>query len=331
MDQEKKMVDKKDILVAWFGDVNRTDVAAAGGKGASLSDMALADLPVPPGFVVCTGAFRRFLTETELDKEILAALTDIDVEKTAVLETASLQITEKIESQILSDDLTQAIMEAYQRLCAEGGLPAVEVAVRSSAAAEDSGAASFAGQQETYLNIFGHEQVIDRVRACWGSFFKPRALYYRRLKGSLEDLDVAVVIQRMVNPDKSGVLFTVDPVQRRRDRVMIEAAWGLGEAVVSGEVTPDNYIVNKEDGSLVSKFVPRKNFMIVREESGVGVRRVALPDEKSSAQVLSMDEIAKLTELGARIEAHFGSPQDVEWAIQGDKLYILQSRPVTTL
>jgi pyruvate,water dikinase len=325
------MVDNKDILVAWFGEINRADVSAAGGKGASLSDMALANLPVPPGFVVCTGAFRRFLTDTKLDADIIAALSDIDVEKTAVLETTSMQITDKIVSQSLSNDLTQAITEAYQRLCSEGGLPAVEVAVRSSAAAEDSDAASFAGQQETYLNIYGHDEVVDRVRACWSSFFKPRALYYRRLKGSLEDLNVAVVIQRMVNPDKSGVLFTVDPVQRRHDRLMIEAAWGLGEAVVSGEVTPDNYIISKDDGALISKFVARKNFMIVREESGVGVRRVALPDEKSKAQVLSTDEIAELAELGTRIEAHFGAPQDVEWAIEGEKVYILQSRPVTTL
>jgi len=325
------MVENKDIVVAWFGEINRADVSAAGGKGASLSDMALANLPVPPGFVVCTGAFRRFLNDTKLDTDIIAALSDIDVEKTAVLETASLQITEKIASQAMSDDLAQAITEAYQRLCSEGGLRDVEVAVRSSAAAEDSDVASFAGQQETYLNIYGHEEVVDRVRACWGSFFKPRALYYRRLKGSLEDLNIAVVVQRMVNPDKSGVLFTVDPVQRRRDRVMIEAAWGLGEAVVSGEVTPDNYIVSKSDGALISKFVARKNFMIVREESGVGVRRVALTDEKSKAQVLSMDEIAKLAEMGAKIEVHFGAPQDVEWAIEGDKIYILQSRPVTTL
>jgi pyruvate,water dikinase len=325
------MVDNKDLLVAWFGEINRADVSAAGGKGASLSDMALANLPVPPGFVVCTGAFRRFLNDAKLDAEIIAALSNIDVEKTAVLDATSVQITEKIASQTLADDLAQVITEAYQRLCNEGGLSAVEVAVRSSAAAEDSDAASFAGQQETYLNIFGHDEVVDRVRACWGSFFKPRALYYRRLKGSLEDLNVAVVVQRMVNPDKSGVLFTVDPVQRRRDRVMIEAAWGLGEAVVSGEVTPDNYVVSKEDGVLISKFVARKNFMIVREESGIGVRRIPLPEEKSKAQVLSMDEIAELAELGARIEAHFGAPQDVEWAIEGGKIYVLQSRPVTTL
>lgn len=331
------MTDPNEVLVAWFGEIGRADVAAAGGKGASLSDMARAGLPVPPGFVVCTGAFRRFLTESKAGKiptlvdEIISALTNLDVEKTAALERVSMQIVEILEARPLSPELTRVIADAYQRLCEESAEAAAVVAVRSSAAAEDSLAASFAGQQETYLNVFGREQVVDRVRACWHSFFRPRAIYYRRLKGSLADLNIAVVVQRMLNPDKSGVLFTVDPVQRRRDRVMIEAAWGLGEAVVSGMVTPDNYIVNKEDGSLVTKFIARKSFMVVREESGPGVRQVELPMGKATDQVLSIEEIAQLANLGIRIEEHFGAPQDVEWAIEGDKLYVLQSRPVTTL
>lgn len=324
------MTDSEKTLVAWFGEISRYDVAAAGGKGASLSDMARSGLPVPPGFVIRTDVFRRFLEETGQDKDILARLKDLNVEKTILLERASRQITENIERQELSPELAQAIVSAYQRLCDESGGEAI-VAVRSSAAAEDSQAASFAGQQETYLSICGDEQVLDRVRACWCSFFKPRAIYYRRMKGSLEDLNVAVVVQRMVNPEKAGVMFTVDPVQGRRDRVMIEAAWGLGEAIVSGAVTPDNYIVSKEDGSLVSKYIGRKTFMIVQKEVGIGVKHVDLPEERAAAQVLAEEEITQLATLGSQIEGHFGSPQDVEWAIEGNNLYVLQSRPVTTL
>jgi pyruvate, water dikinase len=317
-------------LIAWFGEIDRHDVAAAGGKGASLSDMARAGLPVPPGFVICTETFRQYLKESGLIAEIAPLLKDLDVEDNARLENISQVINQKIEAGEIPAQLCAEITGAYRRLCAEHGDLAV-VAVRSSAAAEDSQVASFAGQQETYLNIYGEEHVLRHVKSCWGSFFQPRAIFYRHQRGSLEDTNMAVVVQRMVNPDKAGVMFTVDPVQRRRDRIMIEAAWGLGEAVVSGLVTPDNYVVSKTDGSLVSQFVSNKPVMIIRDETGVGVRHVELSPEKARAQVLTPEEIDELAFLGKQIEAHFGSPQDVEWAIEGDNLYVLQSRPVTTL
>ena len=320
----------EDSLIVWFGDFDREHVRIAGGKGASLSDMVNAGLPVPSGFVVCTGAFREFLMHTGLEAEILATLASLDVEDKAALDRVSQEVASKIEAQEPPPAVRQAIIEAYQQLCEECMAVAV-VAVRSSAAAEDSKAASFAGQQETYLNIFGEQNVIQQVRACWGSFFSPRALFYRKLKGSLEDTSIAVVVQRMVNPEKSGVMFTIDPVQRNRHRVMIEAAWGLGESVVSGSITPDNYIVGKQDKRLVSKFVPDKPFMIVRQENGVGVRQVTLPPEKAGQQVLCTAELRQLADLAITIEAHFGCAQDVEWAIENDRLYVLQSRPVTTV
>jgi pyruvate,water dikinase len=320
----------ENTLIAWFGEIDRGDVPVAGGKGASLSDMVLAELPVPPGFVVCTETFRQFLYETDLDEKIINALDGLNVHDKSKLEAVSKEITQMIEAQEIPHDLAKIIVDSYQRLCDEIDALAV-VAVRSSAAAEDSADASFAGQQETFLNVFGAECLLRQVRACWGSFFKPCAIYYRKLKGSLEDTDIAVVVQRMVNPEKAGVMFTVDPVLKRKDRVMIEAAWGLGESVVSGAVTPDNYNVKKKDGSIVTKFIARKPFMIVREKSGVGVCKVDLPEEKAKAQVLSLDEISLLAKLGHKIENHFGIPQDVEWAIEGENLYILQSRPVTTL
>jgi pyruvate, water dikinase len=324
------VVSLDNIVVAWFGEIDRRHAPIAGGKGASLSDMAHAGLPVPPGFVICTEAFRQFLQERDLDKAIIKALEGIDINSNEKLEAASQSIIEKIEMQPLPSGVRQLILGAYQRLCKERGGLAV-VAVRSSAAAEDSQNASFAGQQETFLNVFGDDLVLKQVQACWSSFFNPRAIFYRKLKGSLEDTNMAVVVQCMVNPEKSGVMFTMDPVMRLRDRIMIEGAWGLGEAVVSGMITPDNYVVDKASLSLISKFVPRKPFMITRQETGAGVRRVELPPEKMQAQVLSEAEIRQLAALGKQIEAHFGSPQDVEWAIEADRLYILQSRPVTTL
>ncbi|MDI6694624.1 MAG: PEP/pyruvate-binding domain-containing protein [Anaerolineales bacterium] len=320
----------EDTLIAWFGEIDRGDVSIAGGKGASLSDMARAGLPVPPGFVICTGAFEQFLRESRLAGEIERRMQGLNVEDSAMLERLAEEITQIIEAQQPSENLRAMIVSAYQKLCADYGDLAI-VAVRSSAAAEDSQVASFAGQQETFLNIYGEDCVVNQVRACWSSFFKPRAIFYRGQKGNLKDTSMAVVVQRMVNPDKSGVMFTADPVQRRRDRVMIEAAWGLGEAVVSGLVTPDNYVVNKTDGRLVSKFISRKTVMIIREDNGIGVRQVDLPPEKAQAQVLTSEEIAQLADLGNLIEKHFGCPQDVEWAIEGNSLYVLQSRPVTTL
>ncbi len=317
-------------LIAFLGELNRNDVTIAGGKGASLSDMVLAGLPVPLGFVVCTETFRQFLWKTGLDQEIIKALEGLNVHDTAKLEAVSMVITKKIESMEIPEFLAKTILDSYQRLCTEHNELSV-VAVRSSAAAEDSAEASFAGQQETYLNIFGVEHIISQVKACWGSFFKPQAIFYRKLKGSLEDTNIAVVVQRMVNPEKSGVMFTVDPVQKRKDRLMIEAAWGLGEVVVSGMVTPDNYKIKKSDASIIKKFISHKPFMIIRENNGVGVRKVELSEEIAHAQVLSNDEISTLVKLGEKIETHFGAPQDVEWAIENGNLYILQSRPVTTL
>jgi len=268
--------------IAWFSGPGCTDVDRAGGKGASLAAMTAAGLDVPPGFVVCADVLEHSVDGGRL--RALALEGDHDAAQALVREAQP--PTEEIEA-------------AYQRL--GGGL----VAVRSSACAEDSEAASFAGQQETYLNVFGAAEVCRHVVECWASFFSERALFYRARKGSLEDLAMAVVVQRMVEPEKSGVVFTVDPVQRRRDRMIVEAVVGLGEQVVSGHVTPDHYVVDRTGA-------------VVRERLADG-------------GVLQLDELRLLAELGRRLEEHFGSPQDVEWAIAKGRVYLLQSRPVTTL
>lgn len=267
--------------VVWFEDSECLDVAVSGGKGASLAAMAAAGLRVPPGFALRADALELAVDASRL--RALALAGDHDGAQALVEACAPPR---------------QEIADAYARL---GGL----VAVRSSASAEDSEAASFAGQQETYLNVFGAGDVSRRVVDCWASFFSERALFYRARKGSLEDLAMAVVVQRMVEPDKAGVVFTVDPVARRRDRMIVEAVFGLGEQVVSGHVTPDHYVVDREGA------VQREHLV--------------------NGGVLEPDELRVLAELGRTLEAHFGKPQDIEWAIQGGEVYLLQSRPVTTL
>jgi pyruvate,water dikinase len=266
----------------WFEDEECQDVRVAGGKGASLAAMTVAGLPVPPGFVVGAHVLERSVDAPRL-RDLAVALAHDDAH--ALVLAAAPPRTE--------------LARAYERL--GGG----RVAVRSSATAEDSEAASFAGQQETYLHVEGADDVAARVVDCWASFFTERALFYRARKGSLEDLGMAVVVQRMVEPDTSGVLFTVDPVQRRRDRMIVEAVRGLGEQVVSGAVTPDHYVLSRAGE----------------------VKRERLPN----GGVLAPDELRLLAELGADLELRFGGPQDVEWAIAGGEIHLLQSRPVTTL
>lgn len=268
--------------LVWFSDAPCADVQVAGGKGASLAAMTCAGLPVPPGFAVAAGALARAVDSARL--RALAVVKDHEAAQALVSG---------------AEPPRDEIVEAYERL--GGG----RVAVRSSAAAEDSEAASFAGQQETFLNVEGADDVCRRVVECWASFFSERALFYRGHKGSLEDLAMAVVVQRMVDADKAGVLFTVDPVQRRRDRMIVEAALGLGEQVVSGEVTPDHYVLDR---------------------AGVEKRSTLV-----AGGVLAPAELVALADLGRRLEQHFGGPQDVEWAIAGGDVYLLQSRPVTTL
>jgi pyruvate,water dikinase len=268
--------------VVWFRDERCRDVACAGGKGASLAALTAAGPQVPPGFVVAS-----WVLERAVDGDLVRALLR-DGERERVVELVQ-----------AAEPPRGAILAAYEDL---GGGP---VAVRSSACAEDSETASYAGQQETYLNVSGGDGVCRRVVDCWASFFSERAVFYRERKGSLDDLRMGVVIQRMVTPAKSGVLFTVDPVQQRRDRMMVEAVFGLGEQVVSGHATPDHYVVDR----------------------GGELKRERLVN----GGVLTRGDLVLLADLGRSLEERFGRPQDVEWAIADGKLYVLQSRPVTTL
>ena len=314
-------------LVRWFHDPACTDVAQAGGKGASLARLATAGLPVPPGFVVTSAAFATFLAETGLAATIRSLLREVDPDQRRALEAAAEELRRAILTAPMPLELDAAVAGAYAEL---GHGEPIAVAVRSSAVAEDSQQASFAGQQETFLDVRGVDAVLEGIRACWASFFSPRALFYRARKGSLDDLAFAVVVQELVVPEKAGVLFTADPVQRRRDVLVVEAVWGFGESLVSGEAIPDHYEIERTSGRVLRAIVPVKRTMTARGEHGGLVER-AVPEHLQRARVLDDRELVALRELAEQVEAFFGLPQDVEWAIGRGELFVLQSRPITAL
>jgi pyruvate, water dikinase len=297
------------VNVLRFGDEACLEVLRAGGKGASLARMASLDLPVPPGFVVPAEALADCLGERAQE---LASISADD----------ALRAQRVVAEAEMGEDLRDAIVAAYREL---GDDP--PVAVRSSACAEDSQEASFAGQQETYLHVRGADAVLERIRDCWGSFFSERALFYRAQKGSLDDLGMAVVVQRMVSADVAGVLFTVDPVRRRKDRMVVEAVFGLGEACVSGQVTPDNYVLAR-DGTLKRQRLSVQPLVIESGPEGGTVER-RLDETDGGTATLDEDQLRELARLGDDLEGRLGGPQDIEWAIQGGELYVLQARPVT--
>ena len=312
------------MSVRWLSEIDADDVDSVGGKGASLGELAGADLPVPPAFVVTADTYRRFIDEAGIAEELFAAV-DVDVEDTDALADAEQRARELILNAEFPEGLRGEIDAAYDDLTSEGG---AFVAVRSSATAEDLPDASFAGQQETFLNVTG-EDVLDRVRQCWASLFTQRAIYYRQQQGFAHDaVNMAVVVQRMVDAEKSGVLFTSHP-STGDPRVIVEATWGLGEAVVSGSVSPDNYVLDR-DGTVQEVTVADKKLKHVRSDDGETVER-PVADERREKQVLSESELARLSDLAATVEDHYGTPQDVEWAVRGDEVYMLQSRPITTI
>jgi pyruvate,water dikinase len=294
-----------------FAERDCLDVALAGGKGSSLARMASLGLPVPPGFVVPAEALADALPDGGAELRALAERQDAE---------AAQELVRTVE---LDPTLRRAVLDAYAAL-GPGDAP---VAVRSSATAEDSEAASFAGQQETFLHVRGGDLVRARIRDCWASFFSERALFYRSRKGSLTDLGMAVVVQRMVNADIAGVLFTIDAVQGRRDRMVVEAVIGLGEAAVSGAVTPDHYVIRR-DGRVRKAQIHEQPYAIVADEAGGVVERPLDPGE-GGARKASDELLAELARLGDDLEQRSGVPQDIEWAVERGELYVLQARPVT--
>ena len=311
-----------------FDELSRADVDFAGGKGANLGELTAAGLPVPPGFVVGAPAYATFVDETGLRDRIAAGLEDVDVDDTVALDAACSEIRAAIEATPVPDSLRAAIAAAYTSV----GDGEAAVAVRSSATAEDTASASFAGMNETFLNVSGADAVVDAVRRCWGSLFGARTVFYRAKRGlGQADMDIAVVVQRQIASTRAGVMFTVDPATGRDDRLVIEGSFGLGESVVSGQVSPDRWVVAKRTLHVLAHETRHKELVIEGAPDGIGTVTRPASEGEAEAPALSDDEVRCLAELGRRIEEHYGSPQDTEWAFDREgQLYILQSRPVTS-
>jgi pyruvate,water dikinase len=311
-----------------FADLSRADVDYAGGKGANLGELTAAGFPVPPGFVVGAPAYAAFCDGGGLRERIERRLAAIDVEDTDELGRAAAEVRAEVEAEPLPEWLAEAIRDAYGRLAA--GEAAAPVAVRSSATAEDTESASFAGMNETFLNVRGAEAALEAVRRCWASLFGARTIYYRAKRGfGQADMDIAVVVQRQIESTRAGVMFTIEPASGALDRLVIEGAFGLGESVVSGSVSPDRYVVRKEKLTIERREVRRKELTIEPSGDG-GTTTRELGEHEAEQPVLSDDEVHRLAELGVRIEAHYDAPQDTEWAFDAaGEVWMLQSRPVT--
>ena len=315
-----------------FNEINKGDAALAGGKGASLGEMTQVGIPVPPGFVVLSSAFERFLKETRLHEDIDAIIHGVNHQEMQTVEHASEQIQALILAAAMPQDVAEEIKNSFQKLGAE------YVAVRSSATAEDSSSAAWAGQLDTFLNT-KEENLLANVQKCWASLFTPRAIFYRFEQGLHEvHISVAVAVQKMVESEYSGIAFSVHPVTEDRNQLIIEAGFGLGEAIVSGQVTPDSYVVEKEPRKIREVSVSTQERGLYRVPAG-GNEWIDIPEPKASSQVLTEAQILELSELILKIEKHYGFPCDIEWAYacpeqdrgEGGKFYITQSRPITTL
>ncbi len=307
-----------------FKNLNKSDTAIAGGKGASLGEMTQAGISVPFGFVILSSAFEKFLEETDLNVEIDAVIDSVNHKEIHTVENAS----EKIQALILEAEMPRDIAEEIQKFFKI--LDTKYVAVRSSATAEDSASAAWAGQLESYLNTT-EENLLENVKKCWASLFTPRAIFYRFEKDlHKQKISVAVVVQKMVESEKSGIAFSVHPVTQDRNQLIIEAGFGLGEAIVSGQITPDSYVVEKEPRRIIDKNVQTQSRGLYRAKNG-GNEWLDIPKAQGEKQVLSDDEISELSDLILLIEKNYGFPCDIEWAFEKGKFYIVQSRPITTL
>jgi pyruvate, water dikinase len=311
--------------VRWFGEVGKHDTQTVGGKGGNLGELTRAGLPVPDGFVVTSDAFLTALDANGLREQLRRDFTETQRNAPEALDQRSKQMRELVRSLTLPPGLCAAISDAYAKLG-----PDARVAVRSSATSEDSATTSFAGMHESFTNVSGLAPLLDRVRDCWASLYGLRALTYRRAQRMAEEPQLAVVVQRMVDSTRSGVIFTVDPVTRDRNTLVIEAAFGLGEVVVGGQVEVDTYHVDRTKLELNDSRIGHKAFKLIRDAAGTE-QRVPLSDAEAEKRVLSEQEARDLAKLALRVEAHYGQPQDVEWAECDGRYFLVQTRPITTL
>ena len=310
--------------VRWFGDLTLADVGEVGGKGANLGELTAAGLPVPPGFVVTAGAYRDAMVAAGVDTELAVLAASADPDDPPSLATAAAEAQRVIRSVRIPEHLVNAVRAAYRALGPTG-----PVAVRSSATDEDSGDTSFAGMNATFTDVVGSQAVVDAVRGCWASLYGERVLAYRAARHTGSEPAIAVIVQTMVESESSGTVFTADPSTGDRDHMVVEAVLGLGETIVSGMVQPDTYVVSRGDGA-VEVHVGHQEREIVPGRDGHDVER-ALTDQEADRRIVDEATLREIVELAERVEAHYGTPQDIEWARAGGKVWIVQSRPITTL
>ncbi len=324
-------------LVLWFESLRKTDIPSVGGKNANLGEMTSAGIPVPPGFAITAFSYKRFIEETGIASKIYEIIkeTVTNPNDPKQFEIASKKIRGLVEATPMPKDIENAARSAYAEMCKRIGVNDVFVAVRSSATAEDLADASFAGQQETFLNIRGPDEVIEATVKCWSSLFTPRAIFYRTEKGfAHEKVFISVGVQKMVNSRAAGVMFTINPVTGDGNQIVIEGNHGLGEAVVSGAVTPDDFVVDKKALKITDRRLAKKTIQYIRDPNTGKTVHVEVPADKQEQPCISDDEILRLAEMAKRIEQHYGKAQDIEWAIDRDiafpgNLFIVQSRPET--
>lgn len=314
--------------ICWFADLRLDDRSTVGGKGASLGELTHAGIDVPPGFVVTTAAFERFLEALEARSPVRALVEPLDTHDLAGITAVSKALRARIEEEPLPANVETAILAAHARLAEDN--PALAVAVRSSATTEDAEDASFAGLQDTFLWVLNAQDTLHRVRECWGSLYSVESISYRRKHKLPEDgVAMAVVVQAMVDARTAGVMFTRSPTTGDKSVIAIEGAWGLGSAVVSGEVTPDRWVIGKITGDITVRDISDKHIRQVPAPGG-GIIDEELPADIRTAPCLSDEELQALRTVGRRVEKHYGRPQDIEWAIdKAGRLLLLQSRPET--
>jgi pyruvate,water dikinase len=314
--------------VVWFNEVTKKDIPLVGGKGANLGEMTNAGIPVPPGFIVTAAAYFDFIAKSGLQGKIKALLDSVSIHDSKQLQDMALKVQQVIKNGAMPPETAREIEQAYVKM--GRGL----VAVRSSATAEDLPEASFAGQQATFLNVRGEKDVVKAVQDCWASLFGARAIFYRQEQGFDHfKVGIAVPVQRMVQSDSSGVMFTIEPSTNDKEKITIEAVLGLGEMIVSGDVTPDHYNVSKKDLKIVEKEIKKQEWKLVKKAGAHGKSdniKVDLTPEEQARQKITDDDILFLAKIGLTLEKHYNFPQDVEWAKENDKIYIVQTRPVTT-
>ena len=315
--------------------MNKASLPMVGGKNASLGEMISAGIRVPPGFAITTDSYLSFLTKAGIKDKIFNILSKVEPQDVTSLDNASAEIQKLVNEALMPSQVERAIKEGYASLCDKCGVERLPVAVRSSATAEDLPTASFAGQQDTYLWIEGIDDVIRSVQKCWGSLFTPRAISYRIKNNFLhEKVLISVGVQKMVNSRTAGVIFTLNPVNGDPSKVVIEASWGLGEAVVSGKVNPDKFVVDKIIFEISEKTVSHKHVECIFDPQKREVVEAEVPSERCELSCLEREEVMELARVAKLVEEHYGCPQDIEWAIDNDlsfpeSIFIVQSRPET--